>query len=487
MATGTALFSAASWRPLSRYRTPTNASAPPPKATGLARTWTAQPKQAQLLSATEDQVFYGGAKGGGKTDALLMYGYRACRQPHARVLLLRRTFADLSLPGAAIDRSHELFQGLAVWNGTQYRWTFPNGARLQFGHLQDQKARYKYQGAQVDAVLWDELTQIEQADFDYVWASVRSPRGYRAAFRATGNPGGVGHQWVKRRFVDAAPAGEPFAAVNDAGEPWGTARFIPAKLEDNPALTTADPTYKDRLAALPDALRRALLEGDWDVFQGQVFAAWRRETHVVVARALPPDWPRVVGLDYGTHRPFAAVWLARGARLDDDPPPEGPCDRQAGHIYAYRDVVKAGLTDEAMAHVVALYSQGERIGQYLADPASFFLKNNQTGQSPAALFLAGGVRLVPANNDRIAGKRALETAIGRCACGVPRLRAMDRCVELIRAIPSLPYDPVNVEDVDTRAEGDDIYDAIRYGLMGGRPKPDKPYATSSMSGQHAYE
>lgn len=420
--------------------------------------------------ATETEVLYGGAAGGGKTDALLMHGYRLCRRhPHARVLFLRRTYADLRKGGAAIDRGHELFGGLARWNGGSYRWTFDNGAVLEFGHLQHADSVYNYQGAQFDAILWDELTQFTEDQYTYLVSRVRSRLGLRPSIRAATNPGGIGHGWVKRQFVDAAPPGAAFALRDADGIPIGSARFIPARLADNAALLEADPSYEQRLARLPDALRRALKDGDWDVFEGQVFTEWRRETHVLGRLAIPPGWPRIVGLDYGTNRPFVALWIAKGDRLPDDPEPNRPCDSR--HLYVYREVHARGWRDEQMADAVAAYSAGETVAAYHADPNSFWLRNNQTGQSPAALFALRGLALAPANNDRIMGKRAVETAIARCACGVPRLRASASCVELVAAIPALPYDKHNVEDVDTDAEGDDPYDALRYALMGPRPAP----------------
>lgn len=429
-------------------------------------------------------MLYGGAAGGGKTDALLMHAYRvATKHPGASMVFLRRTYADLRKGGAAIPRSHELFSGLATWNGGDHRWTFPNGSTLEFGHMQHADSVYGYQGAQYDVLIWDELTQFEEAQYTYLLSRVRARSGLRPSVRAATNPGGVGHGWVKRMFVDAAPPDTAYPLRDpDTDEVLGTGRFIPARLTDNAKLLEADPSYLQRLGRLPDALRRALRDGDWDVFEGQVFVEWHRETHTLRPFPIPPDWPRLVGLDYGTNRPFVALWCAIGTRLADDPEPNARCTGQ--HAYVYREVVARGWDDEQMAHAVATYSQGERITAYHADPASFFLKNNQTGQSPAALFLQRGVRLTPANNDRIPGKRAVEYQIARCACGVPRARVFETCVELIRAIPSLPYDQHNVEDVDTKAEGDDPYDAWRYLLMGPRPRPSRAGHTP-LQGRYA--
>jgi hypothetical protein len=448
----------------------------------VARDWRAQPKQAAFLTAPEDEVFYGGAAGGGKTDGELMLGYRTCMAlPGSRVLLLRRTFADLSKGGAAIDRSHELFGGIGKYNQQEHRWRFPNGSWLDFGHLQYEHTVTNYQGAQYDVVLWDELTQFTEYQYLYVLSRVRSPRGYPVKFRATGNPGGIGHGWVRKRFVDAAPWGDPFATTNDSGETAGSGRFIPAKLADNRQLLARDPGYANRLNALPYALRKALKDGDWDVFEGQVFVEWRRDTHVVRPFTIPASCRRRVGLDWGTNRPFVALWLAWGLRLQADPEPLAPCDGE--HVYVYREFARRGLRDEQMADAVAARSKDEAIREHLADPNSFWLKNTQTGLNPAALFAARGVTLHPSNNARILGKRRVEQLLARCACGVPRLRVFETCPELIRTLPSLPYDKFDVEDVDTGAE-DDAYDALRYGLMGPGAMPPAGESVT-LSGMYA--
>lgn len=396
-----------------------------------------------------------------------MHGYRVCmKAPGAAVVFLRRTYADLSKGNSAISRSKELFGGIGRYTGDNHTWTFPNGSTLEFGHLQHADSHIHYQGAQYECLLWDELTQFEQHQYLYLVSRVRSRTGLKPTIRAGTNPGGIGHGWVRKMFVRAAPPETPFVITDpDTDEEIGTGKFVPAKLEDNPALLDKDPGYKKRLQRLPKALQRALRDGDWDVFEGQVFVEWREELHTLPPRALSPTWPRRVGLDYGTNRPFVALWAAWGGRLPDDLPARETCTSR--HIYVYREVYERGWRDEQMAHVVAQYSQGEAIAKYLADPSSFWIKNNQTGLSPAGIFAENGVRLEPANNARIMGKRAVETVLGRCSCGVPRLRVMANCLKLIDALPSLTYDPHDVEDVDTRGQLDDPYDALRYLLMGG--------------------
>lgn len=439
--------------------------------------WKAQPKQVRFLRDYADvfEVLYGGAAGGGKSDALLIFQImRRQNYPGTTGLFLRRQYAELSKARAAIHRSKELLTGTgAQWNGAERTWTFPNGSRLEFGHMQHTGDELHYQSAAYEDICFDELTHFPEDQYLFLFSRARTTNpAIKPAIRAASNPGSIGHGWVKSRFIDPMPPGEvrSFLRVNDRDRecapdhPKARSRaFLPAQVYDNLALLEADPGYIATLEALPEDDRRALLEGDWDAWFGNVFKRWRRDRHVVRPFELPTGWERSAGLDWGVTRPFVCLWLARGTRLEDDPPPLARCDQY--HHYVYREVAQTQLLDEQMAQKVVALSKGERIARWLADPGSFFVKNNQSGISPALVFRKHGVTLTPANNDRLYGKRAVDAALGDCACGVPRLRVFETCLELVRTLPGLPYDPHQVEDVDTDAE-DDTYDALRYALMG---------------------
>lgn len=211
--------------------------------------WEPSPKQAKFILCGESEAMYGGAAGGGKSVALLMAALEWVDVPTYAALLLRRSFADLSLPGALIPLSHEWLGGTdAVWNGNDHAWTFPSGAKIVFGYMAAEKDKFRYQGAAFQFVGWDELTQFTETQYRYLFSRRRRRAGSGApsVHRATSNPGGIGHDWVKARFVDPGAPHRP---------------FFPAKLEDNEHLDQAD--YMASLDELDPITRRQLLHGDW--------------------------------------------------------------------------------------------------------------------------------------------------------------------------------------------------------------------------------
>lgn len=414
--------------------------------------WEAQPRQAEFLLRTEDEVLYGGAAGGGKTDALLIDAIATCQEhAGAKVMFLRKTFADLNLNGAAIPRSHELLTGRAHWDGQDHRWRFRNGSVLQFGHLQSEKDRYKYQGAQFDRLLWDELTQFTLDEYLFLRTRVRATVPHiRTGIRAATNPGGIGHAWVKDRFVDAAPAAQPFT-ITDGGHA-SSAVFIPAKVSDNQALLARDPLYPVRLAGSGEALSRALLEGDWDLFIGQVFTEWRRDVHVVEPFAVPTDWPKWRAVDFGYSVPFCCLWAARAP---------------SGQVYIYRELYETGLLDSEQAAKIRRQSKDDgSMRATFADPSMWAAQHNGHAVTAVATAYADmGLTLTKATNDRLSGKQRVHEALYWDNETEPMLQVFSSCTNLIRTLPALVYDLHRVEDVDSDGE-DHAYDALRYLLMG---------------------
>lgn len=229
------------------------------------------PKQAAFLDVETLEALYGGAVGGGKSDALLMAALKYVNVPGYAALLLRRTFEDLAKPDALIPRSKEWLKSTdAAWNDQRHQWTFPSGATLSFGYLQHEDDKYHYQGAAYQFVGWDELTQFTETQYTYLFSRCRRPSDLseNAALaavplriRAASNPGGVGHDWVKARFAIDREGG------HDASRP-----FVPARLEDNPSLDAE--TYETSLSVLDLVTRSQLRYGDWDIGAiGNVFWA----------------------------------------------------------------------------------------------------------------------------------------------------------------------------------------------------------------------
>ncbi len=258
------------------------------------------------------EVLYGGAAGGGKSDALLMAALQYVDVPGYAALLLRRTFRDLDQPDALIPRSKEWLSGTdATWNGNEYRWTFPSGATITFGYLSHEDDKLQYQGAAFQMVGFDELTQFTETQYTYLFSRCRRPRicsqvGHEDAgiiykedravssccgedvppaalvplrVRSASNPGGPGHEWVKQRFGLYRPEEDPDGPMVCQRPEWEHERiFIPAKLSDNPSLDRS--TYEEMLSELDSTTRRQLLDGDWDVREpGSLF---RREWFEVI-------------------------------------------------------------------------------------------------------------------------------------------------------------------------------------------------------------
>lgn len=207
------------------------------------------------------EMLYGGAAGGGKTDALLEAALQYADLPGYKALLLRKTFTQLSQASGLIDRSHEWLSGKASWNETKHRWTFPSGAILEFGHLQHEKDRFNYQGAEFDFIGFDELTHFTEAEYRYLFSRLRRRQGSPIPPRVRGasNPGGKGHRWVKRRFIDRLPAEDD---PEDTPEKCAARVFIPAKVSDNPGIDQV--AYRAALEQLDPQERAQLLDGDWE-------------------------------------------------------------------------------------------------------------------------------------------------------------------------------------------------------------------------------
>jgi Terminase large subunit, T4likevirus-type, N-terminal len=237
-------------------------------------------KQAEFLAATELEVLYGGAAMGGKSDALLMAALQYVDVPGYSGLLLRRTFTDLALPGAIMDRSHQWLRGKACsWDSTRKRWTFPSGATLTFGYLDTAADRYRYQGMEVQFLGVDELTQFEELTYRYMLSRVRRLAGgiVPLRVRAATNPGGIGHDWVKKRFID------------------GDKPFIPARLEDNPHGDQA--AYRDSLAQLDSVTRRQLEDGVWE--QDAAGLLYQVPAKCRIYELPEGDWQYIRALDFG--------------------------------------------------------------------------------------------------------------------------------------------------------------------------------------------
>ena len=292
--------------------------------------WTPQPRQAALMARFEDEALHRRTAGGGKSDCALAEALRQVEIPHYRGLILRKTFPQLT---ELMDRSTEIYRRAykkARFNESKHVWTFPSGAKIFFGSMQYTKDRTNYQGKRYDFIDFDELTQFLWEEYSYLFSRNRpNGPGTRCYIRAQANPGGVGHGWVKERFITAA---QPMQTIweqfkvrfPDGHEEtrWKSRIFVPSSVFDNKILLANNPDYLTSLASMPEQERKALLYGDWDTFAGQVFTEWRNDsdhytdrinTHVISPFKVPQDWAIWCGLDWGYSRPFSVGWYAQHA------------------------------------------------------------------------------------------------------------------------------------------------------------------------------
>lgn len=446
--------------------------------------WQPQPKQALFMSRPEPEALFGGAAGGGKSDCALAEALRQVHIPHYRGLILRKTYPQLS---ELIDRSFELYKPShpgARYNDQKHVWTFASGAKIFFGSLQHEKDRTNYQGKRYDFIDFDELTQFLWTEYSYLFSRNRpNGPGTRCYIRAQANPGGIGHGWVKERFIVPAPPMTPIVEEVRIRHPDGTEEirqrkrvFVPSSVFDNSILLQNDPEYLTRLAALPEAERNALLYGDWDTFSGQVFTEWsndpdrysdRVNTHVIEPFRIPEEWTMLRSFDFGYARPFSVGWYA----IDGD-----------RRMYRIRELYGCtGEPNQGVRWEPARIAEkireieaedpnlkGRRI-QGIADPSIY---DESRGESVAAMMERGGIYFEKADNSRIAGKMQMHHRLAFDDSGIPMLYVFRTCRHFIRTIPTLVYSQSNVEDVDTDGE-DHIYDEVRYACMENLIAPPK--------------
>ena len=440
--------------------------------------WAPQPRQREFLSRPEPEALYGGAAGGGKSDALLAEALRQVDIPHYRAILFRKTFPQLS---DLIDRSIAIYSRAfpgARYNAAAHCWVFPSGAKIYFGNMQHARDRTNYQGKAFDYIAFDELTHFTWDEYSYMMSRNRpSGPGTRVYMRAATNPGGIGHGWVRQRFIDPAPPLTPIRERHTVRTPEGstltTTRsrvFVPSTVFDNQLLLQNDPDYLAALAALPEAEKQALLYGRWDSFEGQVFTEWRDDpahyrdrlwTHVIDPFPIPAHWKVWRGYDFGYSKPFSVGWYAAS--------PEGRLYR-IREYYGCDGTPNRGLRMDPVeqARHIREIEQSDpllkgRSIQGVADPAIF---DESRGESIAAMMEAAPnfITWYPGDNTRLAGKMQFHYRLAFGQEGLPMLQVFHTCRHFLRTVPSLVYDESNVEDVDSTQE-DHIYDECRYVLM----------------------
>jgi len=412
--------------------------------------------QTNFLAASEREVFYGGARGGGKSYAMLIDPLRYCHKENHRALLIRRTMPELR---DLINHSQRLYSRAfpgAKWREQEKEWRFPSGAKIEFGYAENMTDALRYQGQSYTWIGIHELPQYHSPDiYNFLRSSLRSvDPSIPVYMRATGNPGNVGSQWVKEMFVDPIDPNTAFniEIATPSGIKYITRRFIPAKLQDNPYLMQTDDYYA-MLSSLPEVQRKQFLDGNWDAFSNSAFPEFDRELHVVEPFEVPKGWQRFRAADWGYASPACVLWFA----IDYD-----------NNVWLYRELYTQKITADVFARKVLMLEKDEYIRYGVLD-ASTWAKRGDVGPSIAETMIQTGCHWRPSDRtprSRISGKLEIHKRLKIVdeKKKEPGLRIFANCRNLLRTFPTLPLDDNNPEDINTHVE-DHAYDALRYGCM----------------------
>ena len=434
--------------------------------------------QTEFLAASEQEVLYGGAAGGGKSFGLLADPMRYFHNPNFNGLILRRTNDELR---ELIWKSQELYPKAfpgAKWAEKKSQWTLPSGAKLWLTYLEREDDVRRYQGLAFSYIAFDELTQHPTPfAWDYMRSRLRTTDPDLPIFmRATTNPGGAGHGWVKQMFIDPAPANQAFVATDlssgepleypegheKAGQPLFSRRFIPASLTDNPYLMEGG-QYEANLLSLPENQRRQLLEGDWAVADGAAFPEFRQSIHVVEPFEIPHNWVRFRSADYGYSSWSAIHWYAIDPAFET--------------LIVYRELYLSKHTGKDLGRAVLDAEMGDSIKFGILD-SSCWHNRGQIGPSIAEEMITMGCRWRPSDRTagaRVAGKNQLHERLKVDEeTGHPGIVFFNTCRQIIADLPVIPSCPKGSDDIDQRYASDHTYDSLRYGLM-SRPRSLSPF------------
>lgn len=432
-------------------------------------------RQEEFHESKKKYRLFGGAAGPGKTKALLWEAIKKAEDHDGcDTLLLRRTFPELESSLLAQFRRDVPRSAYRSYNEAKHVVKWNNGSTTRFGYCRNENDVYQYQGAEFLFIGVDELTHFTLKQWQFLTSRNRCPiPGTNPCMAGATNPGNIGHAWVKALWVDrVAPAGYERPELYDASE----YEFVRARIEDNPIYAN-DVNYKKTLATLPDRLRRAFLEGDWSVLEGQYFDLFEIGRHTARAEALRlEDWaPRWISIDWGFKHPSAVYW--HGAVAGDQRPVASGQRRvnaeiaesteyaeKRGRILTYRELVQNELSPRMLGQAIVERTQRERIREIYLSPDAFAKRTSEASiaeQLGDVLEQNGLPRPVPANDDRIGGWQLMYQLLERDAWMIA-----ENCPRLIECLPLLVRDDRRVEDV-RKMEGDDAADAARYGLVPG--------------------
>jgi phage terminase large subunit len=428
--------------------------------------------QTKALQRTEFEVLYGGARGGGKTDAGIAWLIREVHNPQFRALVIRRNADDLR---DWTDRANQLYSKLgAKMTGKPPEFHWSSGAIIRTGHLKDEAAYTKYQGHEYHRMLIEEVNQIpsERAYLRLIASCRSTVKGLDARVFLTTNPGGIGHAWVKARFIDIAPWGTPYEYTEEIfGRKFSRSRvFIHAKIDDNPSLIENDPNYiltLEQLKYTDPELYRAWRFGDWDVFVGQVFREFDRSKHVIEHVLPKTNLNHFIGIDWGyqgkeAHEgAFACVALCLYR--------ENFKGKEFNRVVQYREWYGKGKTPDLWAQDIYDKSHVKKYDDGVGDASMFNPQSD--GSKPISDIMHETwdklnhdkywLRLKQGTRNRVSRVATLHNWLSLAPDGLPYLLITEDNIHTVRTLPALIYDESKVEDVDTEGE-DHLYDALTY-------------------------
>lgn len=453
--------------------------------------WIPQPGKQSIALAADwvDELFYGGERGGGKSDFQLGYqedGALTYGNAH-RGIMFRKTYTELE---ELQERATQIFP----LEGAVYKvqpsagfsfsncWYWPNGATVKMRYIEREDDYGRYHGHSYTAISFDEVTEYSTpAPLLKMLSTLRSPNGVHCTVRMTGNPGGVGHGWVKERYITPS---QELVAFEDPDSGFSR-MFVSSKTSDNQILLQNDPNYRERIKAATggnEALRKAWLEGDWDIVAGAFFDCWDKRRHVIRPFKIPDEWTKFRSGDWGSARPFSFGWWAI---VSDDYITEEGLTLPRGCLIRYREWY--GMARDK--HNQPLYNVGlkltaEQVGDGLKEREPYDKNINHGVLDPSAFSEDGGpsiheriyngsgrtIQFRRADNSRVpkvgsiggwdqVRQRLLGEAEDR-----PMLVVFSNCVDTIRTLPIMQHDKDRIEDIDTTQE-DHAVDEIRYACM----------------------
>jgi phage terminase large subunit len=403
------------------------------------------PKQELFCRSRTLYTAYGGARGGGKTHAVRWKAVSgALRYAGIRILILRRTYPELQ--SNHIEQVVRMVPAaVGSYSSTNHAMYFKNGSVIKFGHYSGDASETEYQGQEYDWIFMDEATQFSEREFRFLGSLLRGVNSFPKRFYLTCNPGGIGHRWVKRLFIDR----EFVTGMEnpEENEDPGDYSFIPATVEDNVYLMESSPAYVRMLSGLPENIRRAHRYGDWNALAGTYFPEFDARRHVVEPFAIPGHWVRYRAFDYGLDM-LACGWFAQD---------------ENGRSWMYRELRLPNLIVSDAAKMILSCTLPEENVAVTFAPPDMWSRQKDTGKTMAELFASGGVPIVRADSNRLQGWLQVKEALAVREDGRPALLFFRCCAETIRNLEAILTDDKNPNDC--AKEPHDIThlpDAVRY-------------------------